>query len=41
MEYCRRSMGTPELSAFETQTGHDLRKIGDPTQDIVSLLEEI
>ena len=41
MEYCIRSMDIPELSVFQKQTGHDLRKIGDPHQDIVSLLEEI
>ena len=35
MEYCIRSKGIPELSVFLTQTGHDLRKIGDPPQDIV------
>ena len=36
MEYCIRSMGILELSVFLTQIGHDLRKIGDPPQDIVS-----
>ena len=41
MEYCIRSLGIPELSAFQTQTRQDLRKIGDPLQDSVSLLEEI
>ena len=35
MEYCRRSMGIPELSAFQTQTRQDLSKTGDPPQDIV------
>ena len=35
MEYCIKSMGIPELSAFLTQTRKDLRKIGDPHQDIV------
>ena len=34
-------MGIPELSAFLTQTGQDLRKIEDSPQDIVSFLEEI
>ena len=41
MEYCIRSMGIPELSSFLTQIGQDLRKMGDPPQDIVSSLEEI
>ena len=41
MEYCIRSMSMPELSAFLRQIGQDLRKIGDPPQDIVSFLEEI
>ena len=41
MGYCIRSMGIPELSVFQTQTKQDLRKIGDPPQDIVSLLKEI
>ena len=41
MEYCIRSMGIPELSAFQTQTRQDLRKTTDPPQDIASLLEEI
>ena len=36
MEYCIRSMGIPELSAFLMQIGQDLRKIGDQPQDIVS-----
>ena len=40
MEYCIRSMGIPKLSAFPTQTGQDLKKTGDPPQDIVSFLEE-
>ena len=35
MEYCIRSMGILELSAFQTQTGQGLRKIGDPPQHIV------
>ena len=41
MEYCIISMSIPELSAFLTQIGQDLRKIRDPSQDIVSFLEEI
>ena len=41
MEYCIRSMGIPELSVFQTQTGQDLRKTGDPPRDIVSFLGEI
>ena len=41
MEYYIRSMDIPELSAFQTQTRQDLRKIGDTHQDIVSLLEKI
>ena len=41
MEYSIRRMGIPELSAFQKQTGQDLRKAKDPPQDIVSLLEEI
>ena len=41
MEYCIRSMDKRELSAFQMQTGQDLRKTGDPPQDIVSLLEKI
>ena len=36
-----RNMGIPKLSAFLTQIGQDLSKIGDPPQDIVSFLEEI
>ena len=36
MKYSIRSMGIPKLSAFLTQTGQDLWKIGDPPQDIVS-----
>ena len=36
-----RSMGIPGLSAFLMQIGQDLRKIEDPPQDIVSILEEI
>ena len=35
MEYCIRSIGIPEFSAFLMQIGQDLRKIGDPSQDIV------
>ena len=35
MEYCIRSMGIPELSAFLTQIGQDPRNIGDLPQDIV------
>ena len=41
MEYYIRSMGIPKLSVFLKQIGHNLRKIGDPPQDIVSFLEEI
>ena len=41
MECCIRSMGILEFSAFLTQIGQDLRKIGDPPQDIVPFLEEI
>ena len=41
MEYCIISIGIPELSAFLTQIGQDLRKIGNPPQDIVSFFEEI
>ena len=41
MEYCIRSMGILELSVFLTQIRQNLRKIGDPPQDIVSFLEEI
>ena len=41
MEYCIRTMSIPKLSAFLTQIGHDLRKIRDPPQGIVSFLEEI
>ena len=41
VEYYIRSMDIPGLSVFQTQTGQDLRKTGDPLQDIVSLLEEI
>ena len=41
MEYCIKSMCMPRLSAFLTQIGQDLGKIGDPPQDIVSFLEEI
>ena len=41
MEYCIKIMGIPELSEFHTQTGQDLRKIGDSPLDIESLLEEI
>ena len=41
MEYCIRSMDIPELSVFQMQTGHDVRKTGDPPQDIVSSLEKI
>ena len=41
MEYCIRSMGILELSDFLMQIGQDLRKIGDPPQDIVSFFEEI
>ena len=40
MEYCIRSMGIPGLSAFLKHIRQDLRKIGDPPQDIVSFLEE-
>ena len=36
MEYCIRTMGITELSTFLRQIGHDLRKIGDPLQGIVS-----
>ena len=35
------SMGIPELSAFLTQIRQDLRKIGNPSHDIVSFLKEI
>ena len=35
MEYCIRSMGLAELSAFPMKTGQDLRKTEDPPQDIV------
>ena len=41
MEYCISSMGIPEFSAFLTQIGKTIRKIGDPPQDIVSFLDEI
>ena len=41
MEYCIKSMDIPKSSVFHTQIGQDLRKIGDPLRDIVSLLEEI
>ena len=41
MKYCIKIMGILELSAFQTQIGQNLRKIGDPPQDIVSLLEGI
>ena len=41
MKYCIKSMGIPELRAFQTQTRQDLRNKGDPPQDIVSFLEEI
>ena len=41
MEYCIRSMGIIELSAFLMQIGKDLRNIGEPPHDIVSFLEEI
>ena len=41
MEYCIKGLGISKLSAFQTQTRHDIRKIGDPSQDIVFLLEEI
>ena len=41
MEYCIRSMDILELSAFLKQIWQNLRKIGDPPQDIVSFLEEI
>ena len=41
MEYCLRSMDIPELSVFQTQTGHDVRTTGDQPQDIVSKLEKI
>ena len=41
IEYCIRSMSIPELSAFLTQIGQDIRKIGDLPQHIVSFLEEI
>ena len=41
MEYCIKSMDIQVLSAFQTQTGHNLREIGDPHQDILSLLEQI
>ena len=34
-------MDISELSAFQTQTGQDLRKTGDSPQDIVFLLDEI
>ena len=36
-----KKRGIPRLSTFLTQIGQDLRKIGDPPQDIVSFLEEI
>ena len=36
MEYCIRNMGIPGLNAFLTQIGQDLRKIGDPSQDVAS-----
>ena len=39
MEYCIRSMGIPELSAFLTQIRQDPREIRDPPQDIVSFFE--
>ena len=38
---CIRSMGILELSVFLMQIGQNLRKIGDPPQDIVSFLKEI
>ena len=41
MEYCIRRMDIPELSAFLMKIGQDLRKIGDPPQDIVPFLEKI
>ena len=41
MENCTRSIGIPELSVFLMQIRQDLKKIGDPPQDIVSFLEEI
>ena len=41
MEYCKRGIGILELSAFLMLIGQNLRKIGDPPQDIVSFLEEI
>ena len=37
MECCIRSMGIPKLSVFFMQIEQDLRKIGDPPQDIVFL----
>ena len=41
MEYCIRSIGIPGVSAFLTQIGQDLKKIGNPPQDIMPFLEEI
>ena len=41
VEYRISSIGIPELSVFHMQTEPDLRNIGDPHQDIVSMLEGI
>ena len=36
-----KKQGHTIIECFQTQIGQDLRKIGDPPQDIVSFLEEI
>ena len=41
MEYCIRNMGILELSVFLTQIRQDLKKIGDPSQVIMSFFEKI
>ena len=41
MEYCIRSMDILKLSAFLMHIRHDIRKIRDLPQNIVSSLEEI
>ena len=41
MEYCIRSMGIPELSAFLMQIGQNLRMIEDSPEDIMSFFKKI